>query len=251
MMWDTLSFAGTAWKADVRMLSDLKDVLYDQKWFEQSEDMPVYYMYRGLYKNREDKKLMDAYHLRYDITVIPPLMLGKEYVKTAGHYHPSCHPPIDEQTLSLSYTEIYQVLEGEAQYLLQKTEGCAAEDVVLVHAKARDIVIIPPNYGHVTINNSNDVLKMSNWVSSGFTSIYEPVRELRGAAYYFLEAGVIKNPNYKTVSKLRKIEKSDPELVGLIPGDDMYHLIKHPLELDFLNNPWEHMELFESVYGTL
>ncbi len=241
-MWDTLSFAGTAWKADVRMLSDLKDVLYDQKWFEQSEDMPVYYMYRGLYKNREDKTLMDSYHLRYDITVIPPLMLGEECVKTAGHYHPL----IDEQTLS--YTEVYQVLEGEAQYLLQKSEDGVAEDVVLIHAKAGDVVIIPPNYGHVTINNSNDVLKMSNWVSSSFTSIYEPVRELKGAAYYFLEGGMIKNPNYKTVSKLRKIGKSNPGLVGLVHGDDMYHLIEHPLELDFLNNPREHMELFENVY---
>ncbi|CAD6490390.1 MAG: Glucose-6-phosphate isomerase [Candidatus Argoarchaeum ethanivorans] len=241
-MWDTLSFAGTAWNADVRMLSDLKDVLYDQKWFEQTRDMPVYYMYRGLYKNEEDKKLMDANHLRYDITVIPPLMLGEEYVKTAGH----CHPLIDGQTSS--YTELYQVLEGEAQYLLQKAEDGVAEDVVLVHAKAGDILIIPPNYGHVTINNSNDVLKMSNWVSSSFTSIYEPVRCLRGAAYYFLEGGIIKNPNYKTISELREIERSNPELVGLINGDDMYQLIEHPMELDFLNNPEEHIEIFENAY---
>jgi glucose-6-phosphate isomerase len=39
---------------------------------------------------------------------------GKEYVKTAGYYHPKA-PKAD-----VSYTEIYKVLEESAIYLLQK-----------------------------------------------------------------------------------------------------------------------------------
>ena len=44
-------------------------------------------------------------------------MLGSEYVKTVGHYHPPV-PGTD-----VSYPEIYQVLDGSATYLLQKVES--------------------------------------------------------------------------------------------------------------------------------
>ena len=51
-------------------------------------------------------------------------MLGLEYTKTVGHYHPQI-PGTD-----ISYPEIYQVLEGSATYLLQKVEH-ENEDVLL------------------------------------------------------------------------------------------------------------------------
>ena len=80
----------------------------------------LYYMYRGI---KEDGDL------RYDITIIPAKMLGMEFNKTKGHYHPE------------SYGELYIVLEGEAIYLLQKLdqEG-EIEDVYMVEAqKGEDV----------------------------------------------------------------------------------------------------------------
>ncbi len=66
--------------ADVRRLYDLKEVLYDQEWLKNAKNEDLYYMYRGV--DRKDK-------LRYDITVILGKMLGKEFNKTKGHYHPN------------------------------------------------------------------------------------------------------------------------------------------------------------------
>src|SRR5690606_42153599 len=111
----TLKFGDKVTIADVRKLHDMEDVMFDKEWFEETEvrDQDVYYMFRDLVKNGSDLETIKAHHLRYDITIIPSGMLGSEYIKTVGHYHPRV-PGTDT-----SYPEIYQVLEGSATYLLQ------------------------------------------------------------------------------------------------------------------------------------
>ncbi|MHC1624410.1 MAG: glucose-6-phosphate isomerase family protein, partial [Methermicoccaceae archaeon] len=111
----------------------------------------IYYMFRDLYLSRKDRDTLIDHNLRYDITIIPPAMLGCEYVKTAGHYHPNV-PGTD-----VSYTELYEVLSGEGTYLLQRRQGeqdTELEDVIVVKASEGDKVLIPPGYGHITINAS-------------------------------------------------------------------------------------------------
>jgi len=106
-------------------------------------------MFREVSKDEKDARKIKEKGLRYDITIIPPNKLGMEFVKTAGHYHPFL--PGSKMT----YPELYEVLEGEAHYLLQRREQERGTeritDVVVVKAKKGDKVIIPPNYGHVTI----------------------------------------------------------------------------------------------------
>ncbi len=54
---------------------------------------------------------------------------------------------------SLHYPELYEVLKGDANYLLQRAQNEErVDEVILVKATRGDKVIIPPNYGHVTIN---------------------------------------------------------------------------------------------------
>ena len=66
-----------------RKLLDMKDVIYDQEWLiTQKEDIDLYYMYRDLTRV-EDKELYQKHDIRFDVTIIPPKFLGKEYVKTA------------------------------------------------------------------------------------------------------------------------------------------------------------------------
>ncbi|MCD4703986.1 MAG: hypothetical protein K8R64_06805, partial [Methanosarcinaceae archaeon] len=73
---------------DIRMLDDMVDVIYDEEWLDGAENLELYYMYRNLSKNKDDLDVIQKTDLRYDITIIPANMLGREYVKTAGHYHP-------------------------------------------------------------------------------------------------------------------------------------------------------------------
>ncbi|NPV62771.1 MAG: glucose-6-phosphate isomerase [Methanotrichaceae archaeon] len=236
-----LEFAGKRMTPDIRRLEDMTDVIYDRDWLKKAEDFDLYYMFRDLSLSRSDGEMLKDQGLRYDITVIPPGMLGCEYMKTAGHYHPLAPGS------SVTYPEIYEVLEGEALYLLQKRD---LSDVVAVYANAGDKVIVPPDYGHVTINRSNKTLKMANFVARNFSSIYEPYREMGGAAYFFTTDGWIKNPRCEMVAKLRRIEAPDAEMLkhlGMSKGREMYPLLREAGRLEYLTAPDQHMEVFESL----
>lgn len=228
--------------ADIRTLSDIKEVVYDKKWLKSQSNFDLYYIYRDLYKNESDGKIIKQNNLRYDITIIPPKLLGSEFVKTLGHYHPIINKS------NLSYTEIYQVLEGQATYLLQKIKkDRSVEDFIVIKAKKMDYVIIPPNYGHTTINESNKTLKMANWVCDNFSSEYELIKKMNGLAYFLTTKGFVKNLKYKNVPKIRKLKAINFSKYGLKKGVNMYNLVKNIDQLKFLINPENFSPLFSKI----
>lgn len=232
-----MEFSGKMLTPDVRRLYDMKEVILDQKWLAGARDFELYYMFRDLSLSRADKEKLLQNNLRYDITIIPPNMLGCEYIKTAGHYHP-------DASGGVTYPELYEVLVGEALYLLQNQD---LSDVVAVYASAGDKVLVPPGYGHVTINRSNRTLKMANFVARNFSSLYEPYREKRGAAYFFTKDGWIKNKHCQQASELRRVEAPDSNglrRLGLSKSREMYPLLREPVLLNYLTAPEEHLELF-------
>lgn len=170
----------------VRNLGEIKDLLYDKSWARTAPNFGVYYVWRGI-------KEKDG--LRYDITVIPPKMLGKEFPKTKGNRN------------SNNFSELYTVLKGEAVILMQKMEDRIIKDVAAVKLKKGDWVLIPADYYIVLINPAKKVLKTANWVAKKNKNIYEEVERLGGACYYYTKAGWVKNKNYNRVPKLR-IERS-------------------------------------------
>jgi len=188
---------------DIRYLNDMRTVLYDKQWANKAPNFELYYMYRGIKKK-------DG--LRYDITIIPAMMFGKEFVKTKGHYHIG------------NFGEIYIVLEGEAIYLMQqKNENNLSDisDVFVIKAKKGDIALIPPGYGHITINPSKkQELKMANWVSEKCQSDYSPIKKMGGACYFYTENGWIKNKNYGKIPAIRfeKPQRTMPTNLDFLYG---------------------------------
>ncbi|MFA5013076.1 MAG: glucose-6-phosphate isomerase family protein [Candidatus Paceibacterota bacterium] len=169
-------------KPDVRTLEDMRGVLFDQEWAKNQSNIDLYYMYRGINKLGE---------LRYDITVMPPVMIGEEFNKTKGHEHPCRH------------SELYTVLEGEAIFLFQKGRE-NIEDVYAVMAKPGDCVTIGVDYSHITINPSKEKpLKMANWVSEVCEAYYDFIEKQGGACYFYTNNGWIKNKNYASVPEIR------------------------------------------------
>ena len=238
-----LKFGDSTVNPDIRMLSDMNDVIYDREWLTTADDIELYYMYRDLALNEKDREIMRNENLRYDITIIPANNLGREFVKTAGHYHPE----IDRT--GLSYTEIYEVIEGEAHYLLQKLEDDRIMDVVLVRAKKGDKIIIPPNYGHITINPSKETLVMANYVSNKFSSIYDPIRKKGGGVYFELTDGsFVKNDNYNSPSVMKIVKGPKLNKFGIKKSMKMYNLIKKPEVLKFLNEPQKYIDLFNAIF---
>jgi len=236
-----LQFGTKKVKPNIRMLFDMNDVVYDREWLSGTDNVELYYMYRDLSLSKKDTLTMKEHNLRYDITIIPPRMLGCEFVKTAGHYHPLV-PGTD-----ITYPEIYEVLMGEANYLIQKPENDSIKDAVMIKAGEGDKVIIPPGYGHLTINASNKVLKMANWVADNFESIYSQIKEKGGGAYFILQKGIVKNPGYNEVPELRFSNNVNLKEFGLQKNKEMYGLVRDIKKLEFLTKPHDYGWLFEKV----
>ncbi|MEM1689643.1 MAG: glucose-6-phosphate isomerase family protein [Candidatus Hadarchaeales archaeon] len=233
-----LKFGDVEREASVRKAADMAEVIFDKEWLEKNLDAELYYMFRDLWMD-EDRETILRNRLRYDITIIPPRKMGVEFVKTQGHYHPECCP-------NLTYPEIYEVQEGKAHYLLQRKEKGKIIDVILIEAEAGDKVIIPPNYGHVTINPTDEPLRMANWVSRDFTSLYQEFNLMGGAAYFELIDGrFIKNPKYGEIPELRFGKPSEIPELEIVKGKEMYELIKRPENLAFLNHPEKFLQIFE------
>jgi glucose-6-phosphate isomerase len=211
-------------KADIRKLFDVKEVIYDQEWLRnQKKNINLYYMYRNVCKKEDEERIKNS-GLRYDITVISSLMLGCEFVKTVGHYHLVAKK-------NLTYPEIYQVIKGESIFLIQKVnfENNVVSDVKYCRCKEGEIFIIPPNYGHITINPTNKELVIANWTASNFKSIYEPIKDMGGASYFFLEKGWVKNNRYNLVPELKETKGKKIR--------DMYNFVNNLKKLEFLKDP--------------
>lgn len=242
----TLKFGDKVTVADARKLHDMEDVVFDREWFEKTDERnrDMYYMFRDLARSDADLETIKSHHLRYDITRILPGMLGSEYIKTVGHYHPQV-PGTD-----ISYPEIYQVLEGSATYLLQKVEPGEEDtvlDVAVIKAEKGDLVLVPPGYGHVTINSSKKTLEMANWVCRDFSSVYEPIKRLSGAAYFLLKDGFAKNPLYRDIPPIRYVAPLEFTEFGLDSGENMYDLIYNADRLRFLTAPQDFIGFLSGV----
>jgi glucose-6-phosphate isomerase len=165
----------------IRYLKEMKNVLYEEEWAKKSPNLELYYIWRGLKEKNG---------IRYDITIIPPKMLGKEFVKTKGHEHIG------------NCGELYKVLAGEGIFLIQDKE---VKNVYFFRAKKGEFVLIPPNFSHTTINPSfSKTLKVANWISKECKSDYKNIEKKKGFCYYLTIDGWLENKNYKTIPKLKE-----------------------------------------------
>jgi glucose-6-phosphate isomerase len=214
----------------IRTIEEMKEVLLDKS---VSTPRELYFMYRDVNVPKDIPEIKNN-NLRYDITVIRPGFLGKEYMKTAGHYHPGLFP------------ELYEVLNGQAWCLLQKRapdDFQKITDVILVKAKAGEKIVCIPEYGHILINPSDkEVLVTANWVSSNFSSDYSLYKKAGGAAYFFEKVNgstkISKNKFFKEIAPIKNcLPNPNIEIFGLKKDKPIYPLLKDPENLRFLNSP--------------
>ncbi len=171
----------------------MKDVLMDA---EAPGPEIHYYMIRG----SSDKR---------NITVWETGTVGKEYIKTYGHYHMG------------DLKETYYVLNGEGIILLQtrrkdgngKPIDNEIENFRAIRVKKGDSVFIPSGVGHVIANIGKTWLVTADDGPVNFEEVgplnlsghadYEPIKNLRGMAYYVVEENgrpaLVKNSKYKSV----------------------------------------------------
>ena len=236
MRWeykDTLYVEGKKREFTTRTVGDMRDVLFSKVDLE--DDTVLYYMFRNV-APEPDAQIFKKHNIRYDITVMLPIELGLEFNKTYGHYHPLVNKK--------SYPEIYEVLQGKAYYLLQRKIDENVDRAILVVAEKGDKVLIPPNYGHVTINPTKETLIMANLVFDGFKSEYGDYREKGGACYYITtDKQYIPNKRYGDVPTL-EVSNANFNKEGTI-----YSLfLANPKDFEFLKKPelCKQSDVFES-----
>lgn len=212
----------------VRTLEEMRPYLADPDARGPAE---LYFMYRDLGRP-DDRKAYGPFGLRYDVTVLIPGAVAGELIKTAGHYHPApggVAGSAPEGRGGVSFPEVYGVIHGRAHYLLQDGRVGDPERAFLIEAGAGDVVVVPPDFGHVTINPGPEPLVMANWVEATFASVYGPYAARRGASHYEFagdggEGRVEPNPRYPAVPLERLTAARFAALCP--PGEDLWRAAK-------------------------
>ena len=146
-----------------------------------------------------------------NITVWEPGKVGREYIKTYGHYHVG------------DLDETYWILLGKGVALLQKLaldeNGKMIADVVeefrAVPVKAGDDLYMPSGHGHLVVNTGSTFLVTADNSPVDFEerdpvslpghADYELVKQMGGFAYFVVEhegkPALLKNPKYKEIKK--------------------------------------------------
>ncbi|MDO8529237.1 MAG: glucose-6-phosphate isomerase family protein [bacterium] len=178
-----------------REYEEMKDVLMDPDGVSPAIH---YYMIRGGSKQK-------------NITVWEPGTISGEYIKTYGHYHVG------------DLSETYQIIYGQGVVLLQRLAEDENREMVsdvvaefkAIPVKTGDEIFMPPKFGHLVANVGNTYfatvdnspVNFGDRDPSDFPghADYEPVKKMRGFAYYVVEQdgkpALRKNPLYKTVQK--------------------------------------------------
>ncbi len=142
-----------------------------------------------------------------NITVWETGTVGGEYIKTYGHYHVG------------HLDETYHVIAGEGVILLQNRKkdqsGNPIDDEIesfyAITVKTGNSVFIPSGTGHLAVNVGKVWFVTSddspvNFAEADPVSLpghadYEPIKKLRGFAYYLIEESgkpaLVKNHNYR------------------------------------------------------
>jgi glucose-6-phosphate isomerase len=181
----------------------------------------------------------------YDVTVIAPGCVNGEYKKTSGHYHGW------NASHTHTFGEVYEVISGTAMYVLQKSpdfdkhpESPEITDIIFVTVHEGETLLVPPDYGHCSVNIGTTPLVFSNVAYTPAPVIYDSVRAHRGMAYYVMEdrggVSTVQNPRYDLVSLPRPkyaTVHEDPSLGSDFSVPAYLNFMERPESYGHLPNP--------------
>jgi len=232
LLLDDALLIGTIYQ---RRLDELRPVLYDQT---VDEPKRLYTLFNGVTLPDDRQSFAEA-GLRYDLAVVPPIVLGEEYIKTLGHYHSMC------RHADVRYAEAYEIIHGRARFLLQVQDADdphIVKDVVVVEARAGDRLIMPSDYAHVTINPGPEALVMANIIATDCTAVHADITEMGGFCHYNLVdingLRFVRNLNYANPPPIRSASLMGLQRFGLAPSQPSYTSLHcDPSRFEFLLNP--------------
>ncbi|MBZ9685464.1 glucose-6-phosphate isomerase [Clostridium estertheticum] len=189
--------------------------------------------------NVKDRDEMIKRSLLYGAVTYSKGKLGKEPVRSQGHIHwvsPSC---------GTSTPELYEIWDGKAIIYMQETAKDNPKRCYAVYAEAGEVVLVPPNWAHCTINaNPLENMTFGAWCVRDFGFDYEDVRKHEGVAWFPIldEANKINwvhNSNYMLGELIEKAPRNYTEF-DLKKNVSIYtQFQKNPNAFLFISKPYE------------
>jgi glucose-6-phosphate isomerase len=230
----------------VRTKGDIANVLPEGRDMDEAEEL--YWIFQ-LSDAGSHQSSFDDCGLTYACVLLPAKKVGREFVKTQGHYHPRMPGTY------LEYPEVYSHLFGQIYLLLQRRAGRrndAIEDLVIIDMDDWGTVTIPPGYAHVLINPSAQPAAIAGLYSSAFQPDYLPFVEMGGAASYLIDDNgeqFIPNRRYARVPPIRRPPaQSDSHFLAPDGGQPLWSsFIEQPERFAFLSNPEAAIRRFDGA----
>lgn len=227
-------------KPEVRRLCDIRSSLQDPNC-SGPEELYAIVMDVGL---KQDRERICACNLLFGAVTYAAGTIGKEPVRSQGHIHavsPSC---------GMSTPEVYEIWEGEAIIYMQQFGEDNPGNCYVVHAKAGEVVIVPPNWVHATINaDVTRNMTFGAWCVRDYGFEYQAVRSHHGIAYFpqIENNQLIWNPNpaYHDSKLIVKNARTYQDF-RLEPGIPIYTQFQQQKEkFLFVSRPMEYPEFWK------
>jgi len=161
----------------VRKMKDMRNLFRDASGFD--DETELYYMYNGIYR-QQHKAFFKDQHIKYEYTVLMPMLFNGECMKAHGHIHgfnpirQARHIEAYEILLGEGYFELFTYVENELQ-------------VLMIQVKQGDYLIIPPDYYHLSVNSGSIPFIFGDLIIEGAESDYGPLKTKNGAPLYVLK----------------------------------------------------------------
>ena len=177
-------------------IKDLMSGLIQNDWEGKNEEEEVFRVYEGI-RRVEDKELWED--IRFDVLILQPGKLGSICKSTLGYYRSKAEN-------GYIYPEIYQVVDGYAEILLQQPgeKHEQVKDVVILRVQKFDVLVVPPIYGVSIINPSEKSAILARIRADEAKEISDFFKKTRGPCYLrMIERRWNFNENYEEIPQLR------------------------------------------------
>lgn len=160
--------------AEKRYLSDISQSLGQS--FDK--DMLLYSIAMDVGDKRDYIQIKKR-NLLFGIVSFSPGRILNGPVRSQGHIHSI------SKSCNSSTPEVYQIEEGDAIIYMQENSDGDAGDCYVVRARQGDVVIVPPNWTHATINaNSDRKMIFGAWCVRDYGFDYGDIRKNKGIAFF-------------------------------------------------------------------
>ncbi|MFV0453096.1 MAG: glucose-6-phosphate isomerase family protein [Propioniciclava sp.] len=234
-----------------KTVGQMRGLLRDET--DLDDDEPAYAAYRDI-GYEADRPAFTKQDTRYDITAIRTGTVNGEFKKTSGHFHGFIPGTV------YPYPEVYEVLQGRAAFILQKSvnahtaEELRIDEVRIAIVNEGESIAIPPSYGHGSVNIGEETLLFSNLAIVSCPLDYASVKDRRGLAYYLVKADTadgfeaVPNPHYVNLPEAQIVRPSANPAVGITFGKSSYRsYVENPATYDFLNHPEPYLAAIDST----